>query len=498
MADINAAKQPDKTLAREALAYCKKHGDLCPLETFFDSPELTRGAEAVWSDNDFLTWLVEETGPKVRGPGRSWNMKEDGPAVFRDSAVDIVRKHFVYTYHKDSYRLYKITDPELKLVRPVAADRADAETDIYRTLVKPLEEDGVIADKGFTKLVFEYFEGHGKLVDKPAICAQRDDDRWCQHRLMLVPDAACPWPLLRAFLDRMNDGDAFAAWLYGIYSGRYQGRQILYLSGERGQDGKSAFFKAFAGLFGDASTSLDWAQMKNNPSFVGSLLVDKKFGYVPDNKNPKIIMTEIFKSLANPGDDPVIINHKYGKMYSTELECHVAVISNYEPDISGEGHNTTRTFWIKIAPLADEVERDPQWKVDIVGEMAGLLAYGKECYERLCTNDYDIEVNEAVQQAVATQIELFAADNIMILEEHFVVEKDAMGPTPAGMRKLLKEDGLKADEASNFIKWVQQTHGVTVAQGTDGVRRYRGIRTKTGRDHAKPKAALHLVNGGAS
>ena len=158
-----------------------------------------------------------------------------------------------------------------------------------------------------------------------------------------------------------------------------------WIKGE-GQDGRPKWMKAFSdsifgGTEGVATVSQN-STLKNSAQFVAALLVDKKFAYVPDNNNRRLLMNEVFKSLADPGADPVVINHKYGRMYTSELEAHVAILSNHLPEITGEKWLQTCLLLLTIAPLPKDTIPDTRIDVRFKAEIPIFLAYARYCYAR--------------------------------------------------------------------------------------------------------------------
>lgn len=460
--------EPSKPLYLDMESYCAKN-DLDVMETFFTPPQVSQAVCDIWLDDaEFMAWVENRCAER---DGRRWFYKNQCEQELLNNTIEVMGEHFVAARSDDSVRLYAIQDAGDRVVRPVSA--LDPDMEITRTLKDTLLRDGCVLNPNRTATMRNLYMGYAALDERPALCAQPDQEGWCLHRITVRPEPSMPIPATQEFLDRLNDAEAFAAWLFGIYSGKYRGRQVLWIEGD-GEDGKSTFMKAYASIFGPTAGSADWSMMKNAPQFVAGLFVDKKFVYIPDNANPYLLMTEIFKSLANPGADPVTVNQKYGKMYTTELEAHVAVLSNYEPEISGERHNVSRTLWLKLAEFVGE--RDPDYGARLRAELPGMLAYGEKCYAKLCRNDYVIEVNDAVRAAVAGRIADTNEAFEILFEKNFILD-------PAGtisrseFRDILKDEArLSNQEIGNFKRWLKTAYKVEAKQGTSGARSYRGIR----------------------
>ncbi len=462
------AAAPSKPLYIEMKTYCQKNG-LSLKETFFNSAHVPQAVIDIWrKDVDFLAWVKER---QSQSDGRRWFYRGQTEKELMENAVAVMGEHFIAAPRGDGLFLYAITDQATKVVKPVSM--IDPETMVMRTIKNTLLAEGCVLDRKKATRLMELFLVYGMLNQLPALCAQPDDDRWCLHKITVRPDPTMPIPATNEFLDRLNDPGAFAAYCYAIYAGRYRGRQVLWVQGD-GEDGKSTFMKAFATLFGVTAGSADWSIMKNAPQFVASLFVDRKFVSIPDNANAYLLMTEIFKSLANPGADPVTVNVKYGKMYTTELEAHVCVMSNFAPEIIGERHNVSRTLWLTIDEFTGDP--DPNYGERLRAELPGFLAFGERCYAERCKDDYEIKVNEAVRKAVAERISDSNERFEIIFEKHFVLDPTG-SMERAEFRDILKdEERFNNQEIGNFKRWLWFAHNVKAVQGTDNSRRYRGIR----------------------
>lgn len=485
VADIRSAPGFDKELFEEVLSWCRKHeGDV---NDFIGADELPPKQFDAWAAGVQRYWERKDARKALVPDERRWFYKDQNEHELVDNCLSLCSELLIQSRKDDAYRLYKIIDIDDKLVSPV---QTDSELDIARLLAPTLKQEDCIINLAKAHVIASYFQIYGELTPTPMVCARPDDDGWCLHRIGVVPDPGVEWPLIREFIARMDDGDAFSAMLYGIYSGEYRGRQTLWLHGREGQDGKSSFFKSFAKMFGPSSTSLDNNQLKNTPQFVGSLLVDKSFAYVPDCNNSRLLLNEIFKSLSNPGTDPVVINHKFGKMLSTELEARVVVLSNLAPDITGEGHNTSRTLWITIDPLPESHQRDPDYSAKVWDELPGFLNYAQQCFAARCTGDYAIQVNEAVQRKVVLRISDTNEPFLVVLERHFAIDPDGTYKATEFSSLLQEQEKWGGFEIENFREWLIRSYGIEKVEDGQGSYVYTGIRKRGPKDRQKAKLSL--------
>lgn len=481
------AQGPSKALFIEMEGYCRRNL-LDLIETFLETDDIPAKTTKLWlKDEPFMDWvanrMIDINGAKT---GRAWFYKDQPRDELVEQSKEVVRHKFLSCRDNSSanagYIDYIIKDHENKIVEPLIIGE-DRFRDIARTLAPIIEKDGHQISTNEAKIIWDYATVHGEaLVVKPKLCAQPEHGGWCLHRISVQPDPSKPMPETERFLARINDPEAFAAWCYGVASDRYVGRQVLWVKGE-GSDGKSTFFKSFASIFGITAGSIDWTTLKSNPAFAGSLFVNKRFVYVPDNNNPELLNTGLFKSLSDPGSDPVTINHKYGKMYSTELEAHTAVLSNFEPNIRNQTHSLSRTLFLTVAPRDLSVPADKSITDRFIAELPAFLAYGEDCYNRLCTNNTEIKANDSVVAAVQKQMDATSEQWGVILGEHFTIEAEAEIDNAVVYKRLTEECRLNNHQVGEFRAWLKTEHGVEWLQVSNGAgsrpRRYIGMRLKT-------------------
>lgn len=488
------AKGPSKPLFIEMEGYCRRNG-LNVVDTFLESEEIPAKTTKAWTnDLGFMQWVEDRMVGQIKAnssDARRWFYKDQPRDELVAQSVDVVGKNFLFCRDSSTanagYIDYLVRDAAHKIVEPLVIGE-DRFRDIARALAPVLEADGHHLNTGEAKVIWDFATVHGRtLAAKPMLCAQPEHDDWCLHRITIQPKAG-DMPETLALLNRINDPEAFAAWLYGVASGRYRGRQVMWLKGN-GSDGKSTFMKAFSSIFGQTAGSIDWTTLKSNPAFAGSLFVNKRFVYVPDCNNPELLNTGLFKSLSDPNSDPVVINHKYGKMYSTELEAHTAVLSNFEPSIRNQTHSLSRTLFLTIEPRDLTVAADKSITERFAKELPAFLAYGEECYEKLCRNNTEIVANEHVQSAIQKQVDSTSEQWAAILQEHFVLEPNAAEQNQHVYKLLTQECRLSNHEVKEFRTWLEAEHGVKWMQVSDGSgnrpRTYLGIRLKRNSDKAK-------------
>lgn len=488
------ANGPNKPLFVEMQSYCGRNG-LEVMETFFGDDTPPRTVKLWEDDAEIMTWIADRVLSPKEHSGRRWFYKEQPREELAEQSIEVVSQLFLSSRDDSAaqggYFDYRIINHTERVVQPLAVEERDRYRDIATTLAPVIARDGYKISTGEAKIIWDLATVHGKtLTGKPKLCAQPDYDGYCLHRISILP-ASGPMPTTEAFLDRINDREAFAAWCYGVYSERYVGRQIMWLRGN-GSDGKSTFFKAFSSLFGNTAGSVDWNQLKHSPSFAGSLFVNKRFVYIPDNNNPELLSSGLFKSLSDPKSDPVVINHKFGKMYSTELEAHTAVLSNPEPNVRDETHSLSRCLYLVITPRDLTVPADKGITEKFRSELPAFLEYGRECYERRCLNNTEITLNEDAQLRIVDRIAATEERWQVIFDENFVLEPEHLLSGNDVYKRLTEECHLSSNDVKDFRTWLGNRYGVEWKQVLiDGARprRYIGMRFKTSSDLASPRAA---------
>lgn len=461
-----------KVIFNDIIEYCRKNDT--SFEDFMATvpPLIMQG----WvNDPQLLDWLTPPA--KASRNGRQW----EGLTATeeKDQIVALMSGKFIVSEATGgAWHLYAITDPEQKLVRKVEIDNSGADfTSLVHVLRDEVAQDGLVFTPERIKKFYNTFKYYTTPTPIPIRCAQPDEDTWCLHRITIRPDATVEFPHIQTFLDRLDDPKAFSAWLWGIYSRAYRGRQILWVTSE-GLDGKSTFFKMFGeAVFGNAFGPVMPDDIEHNPAFFMENLVDKRFIYVPDNNNPNLLMKAAFKQIASAGADLVTVNGKFKKAYQAHLDAGVAVLSNSEPAMVDERHNRSRTLCVVLDPLTTPVDdRVPR---RMRAELPGFLAYARDCFEEVCPDGLIIQVNDAVQHKEELRISDTSMDKVAVFENLFTLEEGEI-LRPTEMVNALKSEGLRtAYEQSNFLRWLKNTHGIK-KQGKP--HSYNGIRLRNSKD----------------
>jgi len=303
---------------------------------------------------------------------------------------------------------------------------------------------------------------NSKYISMPVRRARAGDDVWCLYRTSAVPDVNAPFNSWRRILNRMSDGDAFAAWVYGVYSGLYKGRQILWLWGPHGEDGKSTIARIIGEqCFGPTFQSISNSAMSSSEKrFLLSSFIDAELVCYPDADNKRILQSEEFKMLANGGTDKVRVEKKFKDPTDEYLKARVWIISNHMPEIENNNFSISRLLFLKINKMVGE-KPDPNAVGLLESELNGFLAYAEKCYERLCPDHYKIEINEETATLLKDCVNSKSDYFLEIYEKHWEAGTENDRIESSIISKCLRIEGLTSTkEIGEFHQWLEQNKGV--------------------------------------
>jgi hypothetical protein len=319
----------------------------------------------------------------------------------------ILSPRFKLASHQHQYFPLKIVDNNLKIVAPIF--EGDGEKMLARSLSRALKaKAGIVLPTKLAKEMVDLWINHQDTIPMPAPMAKHDEDRWCFHKPRFNPDPTITIEHWQRILDRMSDPFAFAAWVYGVYSGDYRGRQILWLHGPHGEDGKSAIANLIAvQLFGPAHHAIGNASLTSNEKrFLTSFFEHARLVIYPDASNKRCLLTEQFKTVASAGADPVLIERKGKQAYTSTLQARMWVCSNFEPEVTNDNYVRSRLLYIHIDRMRNE-KPDPKVIDRLRAELPGFLHVAKQAYEARCRDSYEILTEKVHGEVVDRLAERF-------------------------------------------------------------------------------------------
>jgi len=387
--------------------------------------------------------------------------------------------------------LYKIVDAERQIVEPIPEVRQQMRLkEAVRQYGIALKQKSYL-NKDATEMVAQWLDCADDHIDKPEPMLPPDVEGWCLHRPTVFPDAQSPMPTWDSVLGRMDDPRAFAAWIWGIYMGEYEGRQILWVYGPHGEDGKSVFLKVIGEeLFGPALGAIDNVQIKKKSGFLNSFFVNTKLVIYPDCKNKRVLMTEAFQSIANGGIDMVVVEPKGEKAYFSHLKARAAIASNYLPEITGDNFSTSRLLLIELDEAIEARTTPSEYGGALRKELPGFLAYAKSAYEELCPDNYKIRMNDAAKGNLIKSIGMFSEEHEYLFNKHFeYVEGHVLSGHEfySEMREMI---GMKNNnDISNFKAFLETDKGIIIERSDLGIL-YRNLALK-GRTSTKSVPSIN-------
>jgi hypothetical protein len=259
---------------------------------------------------------------------------QDIKALFQDEPVLL--------YHHTHF--YEVIDPNHKVLRPLDKNEGQVETDFRARLMARLVNSGMAykeqTRRSLMRAVRSYldYEVYGRpLEQKPSLNEVGPSERWCFHRCLIEPDETRDTPEWDGFLDRLSSPELFLAWLWGVLTGEYRGRSLLYLRGKRGNEGKSTAVRVLAKhLFGNTAHAVNNRSMKGQ--YTTWDFAQKALLTYLDCNNPAITKSELVKSITTFGEE-VPLDGKWKMPATAPLYCRMVVCSNRRPLLDDQAYD---------------------------------------------------------------------------------------------------------------------------------------------------------------
>lgn len=385
----------------------------------------------------------------------------NNPIAFLETANRYFNKFKLCQEHGQLY-LYEIKDEEGKILNPI--NDGDPEKILIREASRQwYKETGEPLIPNLAQSMFKFWFNHIELINRPNPMGRPDDDQWCLHRSEITADSTVKFDSWLKILNRMSDPVAFAAWVAGIYLGFYKGRQILWLYGKHGEDGKSTIALLLGRLlFGSACNAISNSSISSaEKRFLASYFEDAELVIYPDASNRKCLMSEALKSIASAGSDPILIEKKGKQAYTTTLNARLWISSNYTPEITGDNFVTSRLLLITIDKMVDE-KPDPTVVERLTTELPGFLAYAIDCYKKRCPDNYKIVTDDSINSTVNELSDSFYDEYEIIFSKYWQQADETQRVEASKLRDAARKEGLRSNiELKNFVEWLAEYKGVT-------------------------------------
>ncbi len=353
--------------------------------------------------------------------------------------------------------VYEVTDDGNEIVRHLTGKfKLERMMEYLHNAVKR-KLDTVYGGGALNDMVQLWLRDDEDYIEEPAIMLPQHEKGWCLFRPTMEPEKMniSTW---QAIFDRMDDPEAFAAWWWGVYSGEYGGRQILYMYGPHGEDAKSTALMVLGdALFGTSLGALSAANFRET-RFLNSFFVGKKVVIYPECNNRRILMVEAFKTIANGGSDKVLIEYKGDPhAYFDYLHSRVAIASNFRPEITGDNFSTSRLLLISIDKHEGAKFTKDIYTAQLLKELPGFLQYGKEAYKKRHDNHYKIAVNGAAKEQMDIAIGSFEDEHADLYKKYLKYSAGGKASVSA-LRTILKTiEKMKPFDVTNFFDYLERS-----------------------------------------
>lgn len=416
--------------------------------------------------------------PPVIAQASNGNDPEAADRLFAETAERLGGRSLKKSWKANNAVYWRVTDEDQMIVEPV--EYASLGRYMQGLLTERAEQEGWILRPGRAGEMAAYLVNKAETIEHPLLLARKGERQYCRYRPKYKP-ARGPFPTWESVFRRMQDGEALAAWIGGVESGDYYGRQVPWLHGPAGQDGKSTISKVITReLFGPTRNVISNATVKEN-RFLNSFFEDSEIVLYPDANNLHLLRSEAFKTIAGGGADEAMIEGKGKQGYLGQLRSRLWVCSNYPPSVIDEGFVTSRLLYMFIDKFEGVREAEPIINQRLIDELPAFLYWTRECYSDRCQNDYEIQVNEKVQVAVSRLTEEADVSCDIVFSENWETgsmdEKVKCSVVHEAVSEAAKLERFTTLDRKNFADYLERRYGI-VRRKVNGEHYYIGMRKK--------------------
>jgi hypothetical protein len=285
---------------------------------------------------------------------------------------------------------FNVTDLENKVAKKLLIGKATE--DALKWAIRQNSENRVIPIPKLEAMIKQW-RHNGREIPYPKIHGSwLNTDEWVTYRCMVIPQEG-PMPTWAGWLNRLSDPKAWAAWWYGVISGKYTGRQVLWVAGvgEANKTWVSNFIAEHC--FGDTRGSIDGMAVRSSgANFLAADFVDNALIIWDDCANTFALLCEGVKQLTQgEHGNKVRIEKKGLQAYSGRITTRMSINSNYNPELTGDKHARSRLLYVYALPPEEGPRSGDEMTVLYREELPAFLAYAEKCYQEVCPNNYKIE-----------------------------------------------------------------------------------------------------------
>lgn len=191
----------------------------------------------------------------------------------------------------------------------------------------------------------------------------------------------------------------FRAWVWSIFDPRNRGRQCVWLR-DGGYSGKSSVGRALNLYMGGVGVGTI-SKGSTSSQFAYSTVFGKRLLVYGDNKNPRLLSTEVVHSIL--GGDAVQVERKGQDSFSAILHAKLVVFSNVLPEIDLFARNeVSRVLYIPLSEPPEHVlkrycevgfdgkvmRREDGTPIFVGGNLTADLLGEMPCFLTRCRADY--------------------------------------------------------------------------------------------------------------
>ena len=170
-----------------------------------------------------------------------------------------------------------------------------------------------------------------------------------------------------------------------------------------GRNGKSVFSSVIRGLLGPDNISATPLSKMAGGDFGLEDLVDKKINLTTESSKSEQISTATWKQLVS--NDPVSVNPKGKKRYTTKLNLKIISFLNYFPDFSELDYAVQRRLIvIPFDAVIAEKDVDPDLSEKLQKELPGIMNWAIEGLKRLSANNWQFSKAESSENLLRTLV----------------------------------------------------------------------------------------------
>lgn len=395
----------------------------------------------------------------------------------RTDVTKKIKKHLLKLFESSRREAVDAKNAILSAAKDISLlnqDFAVCDGDIYKIMPNKVCIEGPEVDREIEQIIYhanpqlsrgkrlekiQDWKFNGNQIPPPSPFAFLSEDKLCLQRTLWDPSPG-PHPAWDEFLTRLSSPEPFKAWVWSCFEAQNKSRQILWLFGRNGQDGKSCVMQTLYGVFGVAATAVDSSTFDSKDTFGLSHLYGKRFAVDFDCRNPRILMYGNLRKCTS-GKDTVIINKKNRPKFTAQVYLKVAIVSNDIPAITSGGADTSRLLGVEV--FESKTKDDPTWESKLQAELPHFLWSCQKAYQTLCAHHGDIALDAASKEFTGESSSAFEEKYLMDFENHF--EADPKSKLKAqDVRQVTEFLGYKQTEHKDFKDWLVRygkTRGIT-------------------------------------